>query len=616
MPYPGWQPTQGCLDNIKKDKGRICNDPDTHCYDTQDYTHKVCDCQDQFLGGCTSSPPPLPPGCCHYNGDSDIPSYDKQGFCYCCCSCFAYDTAIAYQGSGNATSFRAVQEFAVGDEVLVADASLTWQQMKLQYSSGAPSKRSTLVKIDYVLDGVEKSLLVTRSHLFLQPDGKLIRADRLMPNDLLVVAVGGSTPVVAISAGIFDKGVHHIATSAMPAKSVAGHLLNSNGIVTGDYALQISGLTAADNSPLMVTDHHKLPVFGTEAYRALAARIPGAVQATLAHVAATPAARSLERTVALAVAGFKTHAEPDGFGAIAGYTPSYASGTQAYFTDDQAWDIQQSPKRAPVGSNVGAGVAGYLVRLFSGMYPTFHFEYDERNDTPNAYAFEFFNEKYVVITGGLVRVNALTMSGIAAILAHCVARLQKLAPLNQDGYSCRTTADYASPSVLSYVFFGGLYGFIMDSVVAELTELFGMVSEANAAGSGDTCMDSSLACRLTTLQNSMQSMPMPECAGGPKDATLKLLSAAAVLNAQGDPEVTLTFSDAVDPATVTSPANYQFDPPVAVADAAVDAADDKTVVLHPKITKGVEYAVMVVGVTSADGHPLIRSQSTALLTLS
>jgi hypothetical protein len=617
MPYPGWQPTPGCLANVAKFKGRICSDPQTHCWDTQDYTHKQCDCEDPFLGGCTSSPPPLPQGCCHNTADSPIPSYDKQGMCYCCCSCFSYDTPIAYAGAAGSPEFRAVQDFAVGDKVLAADAKLNWQEVPLQFSSGAPAKRSALIKIDYMDGGAVKSLLVTRSHLFLRPDGKLIRADRLMPQDPLVLAAGGTTPVQAITAGVFDKGVHHIATSVGPATGIAGHLLNSNGVVTGDYALQISGITTRDSHALMAPNHDKLPVFGTEAYRAVAVRVAGAAAPMLAPAAAHPAtARAVNHVSALAAAGGAGYPHPQGFHAVAGYAPSHPPGTQSYFTDDRAWDIQCSPDRAPVGSSVGSDVARYLNRLFGGMYPNIRFELDERDDSPNAYAFEFFDDKYVVVASGLVRVNALTMAGLAAIMAHCVARLQKLKPLNQDGFTCRTNADYAVPAVLGYVFLGELYGTVISGAVAELQALYAMVSDKPAGGvAGDTCMQASLACRLSALNASMRGMPLPECAGGPKDATLTVTGATAAMGAGGKPEVTVTFSAPIDPASAGHPANYQFDPPVAVDDAAVDARNPAAVVLHPRIEKGTDYALQVFDVISATGHPLVPSGSRADVTL-
>jgi hypothetical protein len=609
MPYPGWQPTQACIDNAKKFGGRICDDPDTHCYDVSDYTHKICICAPEAPNGCA---PVRKDGCCSYTGDSAIPSYDKQGICFCCCSCFAYDTPIAYAGSGSNLQFKAVQQFLIGDDVLVTDGSLQWQPMKLQYSSGAPARSSALLKIDYVVDGSATSLLVTRAQLFLRPDGTLIRAEKLMPKDLLVLATGGTTAVVAIAAGLYDKGVHHIATSAGPAKSAAGHLLNSNGVVTGDYALQISSVTKRDDSPLMAAGHNQLPSFGTDAYRAKVATIvPAMLHATAAAATLSPAAaRAVTHVAALAQVGTNPHAHPEGFTQVAGYAPSHLPGTQSYFTDDQAWELQTSPQRAPVGSQVGTNLGLYLVRLFGGMYPGIRFEFDERDDVPNAYAFEFYKEQYVVFTSGLVRMNALTIYGTAAIVAHCVARLQKVDPLNQDGFTCRSEADYMVSMVLSYVFPGALYGTVMSAAVTELEALYAVASAQGGGVAGDTCMGPSLACRLSTVKASMMGMPVPECAGGPKDATLEVTGATAARDTNGAPQVTISFSAAVDPDSVAPVANYQFDPPVAVNAASVGKSGD-TAVLDVGIEEGIEYSLTVIGVVAADGHPLKRSKSSA-----
>lgn len=605
MPFAGWTPTQGCIDNIKKRKnGRICGDPATHCWDISDYTHQICVCQGQFHGSCTETPEPppwltpSPPGCCTYTADSPIPSYDNKGLCYCCCSCFAYDTPIAYAIEGSAPQYRAVQDFAIGDVVLAADTALTWSEVPLQFSEGAPAKKSALIRLDYKIGDEPLSLLVTRGQPVFTPAGKLMRADRLRPGDPLVLADGsGTTPLLSIAAGIFDKGVHHIATTQNAATQIDGHLLNSNGIVTGDFALQISGFDSEPGNAMMAEDHDERPVFGTAAYYAA---LPGAPP-----VPDAPGAAYL-----LAAGDSPDHPTPEGFEAMAGYTPGFPAGTQSYFTDAQAWQLQTSKDRAPPGSSVGSDIAQYIVRLFGGIYPNIAFEFDQRNDVPNAYAFQVYDRKFVVITGGLIRMNPVSLESLAFIAAHCAARLEKLAPTNEDGFSCRGTADWASAGILMYVFIGDLYGDVVTAGFDQLKALFALLGPQTESRGADTCMNISVQCRLSAVQAGFQGGMLPECAGGKPSSTLALTGATAAMGKHGRAVVTLAFSAALDPATVTLPANYSFDPVLSVASATLDPDDSTKVRVEPEdMEPGLSYVVSVLGILSAKGNGLRPSAS-------
>ena len=93
----------------------------------------------------------------------------------------------------------------------------------------------------YVQYGDGQRFVVTPDHLFLMPDGKLKRAERLVPGrDQFVLAKGGTTPIVSLAIGAYQGGVHNIAaTDTSVDGRLEGHLLDANGIVSGDYALQL-----------------------------------------------------------------------------------------------------------------------------------------------------------------------------------------------------------------------------------------------------------------------------------------------------------------------------------------------------------------------------------------
>ena len=96
-----------------------------HCDETINYGHQFCNCTGQFEHLKVN-------GVCPNGVGSLIPI--AQPGCYCCCSCFAYDTPI----STSQDTFKVVQDFEINDPVLVAtDASLKkWVQKPVTFSSG------------------------------------------------------------------------------------------------------------------------------------------------------------------------------------------------------------------------------------------------------------------------------------------------------------------------------------------------------------------------------------------------------------------------------------------------------------------------------------------------
>ena len=74
----------------------------------------------------------------------------------------------------------------------------------------------------------------------MKMDGTMTRALKLMPGDQLMSADGSPDTVTSVAVGSYAKSIHHISTSSGPATGVDGHLIIVNGIVAGDFALQVS----------------------------------------------------------------------------------------------------------------------------------------------------------------------------------------------------------------------------------------------------------------------------------------------------------------------------------------------------------------------------------------
>ena len=138
---------------------------------------------------------------------------------------------------------KPIQEFAVGDLVLAADSAAlkTWTQKPVKFAMGLVEGQIRIVRIFFGDENKKtKDLAVTMDQLFLMRDGKLKKASTLIPHsDQLIQADGTTVAIQSMSIETFYQGINDIATSGSPAKSLDGHLLLANGIVIGDYALQL-----------------------------------------------------------------------------------------------------------------------------------------------------------------------------------------------------------------------------------------------------------------------------------------------------------------------------------------------------------------------------------------
>lgn len=150
-------------------------------------------------------------------------------------TCTAYGTKIAVPDGD-----KKIEMFNVGDQVLAADMSLNWSPTKISFSSGtgASSQQSTMVYIHF---GDNDIMIVTPDQLFMLSDRKLKRADRLIAGkDNLVDQNGKPVAINNIAIGRYKGGIHHISTSLNYNGSPDGHLLLAEGVVIGDFTLQIN----------------------------------------------------------------------------------------------------------------------------------------------------------------------------------------------------------------------------------------------------------------------------------------------------------------------------------------------------------------------------------------
>ncbi len=513
--------------------------------------------------------------------------------CYCCCSCYAWDTKIAISEE----AVRVIQEFEVGDEVLAASVDVKgnalhvrWQKRRVVMSSGTGpnSHGQEMIIVQYGEDG---EIIVTPDQLFLLPDGKLLRADRLRFDDHLVDQDGKTVNVHAVTLGLHKGGIHHISTEFDPNIPITkeGHLLSSNGVITADFILQISQGTQ-EVAPLLAAENESRAVLGTQEY----------VDAAGPHASVFSSCASAKPRP-IRAAFFEAHVPihtPPG-------VPEWAP---RFLTRDQAKKIAKAP-HVPVTLERNKANFEYLKRVYDGFFPSIKLHLEWADEAPNLYAFRQFGVNIVYIAGRILRTKCIERDGLAFILAHGIARLLAISELDPLGYACTGAADF---DAFTYVLPTAFYFQKGEQNLKALDQISTLFSFADMNQGEDSCNTPTLKCRLQAMQDALGGFPLPRCAGGVPVGELKLTS-AEFKEVEGSPSVIATFNVPVMASSAQDVTKYTITPETVVTTALVDPEDNTRVVLTvtlPEPPDG-DYTLAVHDILSADGSTLDDEHRTA-----
>lgn len=473
-----WQ--QQCLENIAKLGGTPCDI--LLCDEVAPYLHAVCNCEPPYTNGCAGT---RTPGCCAYGGASPI-FVMRENPCYCCCGGRPTVQSIATA----ADAVTPASDVRVGDTVRVAldPGLLVWEDRPVAFSAGVGALSvSDTFRIAFGDPAAPEVTIASPHQLFLVQGGVLKRAARLVPGiDALTRPDGSAASILDMIAGKFTGARHQVALKAGVATDPAGHLIVADGVVSGDYALQLADLDRI-NPAAMAPGHADQPECGT------------------------PAHDARQRPVTLA-----TFTEPAGFTPLTPAPAPLASDATSFVTAAQAADIQDNAPSKPVHSGAGRDIVNYLFRLYTGFYPTITFTLDEGNNLPNAYIGGTADAPTVIVNGGLIRLDAMLFEGMALAIAHQIAVIQGTPPASRKLGGCRGLADYdAVLAVIPYAFFGPEIATVITEGVKQITSLFGFIDPANQGGKpGDRCDFIPIDCRIDTLNAAAVMKSLPVCAGG------------------------------------------------------------------------------------------------------
>ncbi len=551
-----------CLNNIKKE------DPPVYCGDT------LCG---RIQGKINNY--------CKHNGlggDVPVPQSPESGDCWCCCSCLAWGTPIEVETD----LYMPIEKIERGRTVLATGGKMaSWESIAVTDVGGvAPGTELDFcyTAVFRLSDQTMRILISTADHLYLLPDQTLKAVQDLRPGDRVMQADGGQATVTVISSGQFSGGVRNFSLGEFnpathPDDPYKGHLINSFGLVTADLAVQMAFYANAIPPRLLAEDQPELPQIGS--------------------------ARFYEKYDTSAYDAFICTPEmwPEGFVPVQPSLFNIPFSALAYFTREQAEDLQTAEGEQNLGNSQAMANFKYVRTLFRGFYPKYFYAADWSNQLPNAWYFNSAGQPYIVFSGGLLRMKTLDTNGLAMIASHLVAQAS--------GYGCAGTADYwGAALILREVWYGRLYLDLFPKAMTQISNTFGLVAPEHAEPDpNNLCKAPGLACRLLALQAASSFDDIPECVSGP--STFSVTGASATL----DPAQTVRvdFSSKVVPSTAAPPANYRISGDVVVLQAQ-PSADEKSVMLSVNgLLPATTYTVEVSNVVSATGQFLADDKDSA-----
>lgn len=458
-------------------------------------------------------------------------TYEKR-YCYCCCTCFTNETPIEVLPG----KFAMIERLNSGDIVMAAGVDLNWKHCAVENRTGSTDQGDIpgLFYISYLLYGKEDSnyLLVTIDHLFLMYDLKVLqRVQTLMPGDKIMGADGNPAIVQFVLKGSHYTTIQSIELEGVvDMKTLDGHLLNSNGVVTADYAVQILAECEEEMfmKNMLIDESNDLSLDSLEYQQA---HQNEAMKMFLDKPASWPRGFVPETT------------------AHTCYIPNSA---MRYLSDVQADDIYNNAEFDPRSCTARQGDLLYLFKLSKMLFPNVTCILDWNMDIPNVYAWKAHGQSFILVTGAMVRLSKLYIDGLSFIMASMQAALKK--PV------CVCEWDYAATfTILRQTWPNSIFVNIINNGKEQIEYLFSHIVDKEQ---GDNpCKEPAIQCRLDSYSAGVSFYSLPECAGVfPRF----LIIETAYINIDNK-TLFVKFNDALNGEIAQDISNYWLSPEVTIS---------------------------------------------------
>ncbi|WP_043699773.1 hypothetical protein, partial [Yoonia vestfoldensis] len=427
--------------------------------------------------------------------------YEKgKSLCYCICSCVGEGTLIA-AGDGAEIPIETVE---IGKTtVLAAGRSLDFKP-KLVESMVGTSKGETqnTIYLKYTMNGVPLERVVTMDHPFLLKNGTLVGAGVLQVKDELVDDNGDAVQIDEIRWGTYVGQFFELAISLDPPnQNLDGHLVLTDGVVTGDYAVSIYVDFPVNADETKTLAENGRPFVGSAEWREQNGVNPGCAMLGM---------RQMNGGVFIPADHFTVD------------IPDHAS---AFLPGAQAIALRYKAKKLPLSDQYRLDMSEFVIKnIFMSVYPDLNYEFNWYDDTINSYSWvdTLTGEPTIYLSGGLARMEGFEIEGLTLAIAHEIGHLMGR-PTFENGVTCEGQADwYGASIVLRSVWFGEEYFRKMDMAIAQMEVLYRYLRrrpkddldldvtppEEDATGQPYP----SNACRLLTFETAKLSPTPPECA--------------------------------------------------------------------------------------------------------
>lgn len=416
-------------------------------------------------------------------------------FCYCRCSCMPPDTPVAI-GPGK---YRALGDLKVGESVLALQQDGSWKPAQVVFSDGTTEPKKPLPYAIYITLSNGTSLVTTADHAFLLADKQTLkRADRLQPTDQLLDAEKmAALSIRAIYSGSYHGPLHNVAVSGWnEADTQWGHLINTRGVVSGDYFAQL----------YLVRDEKQTdPQVGSDAYVAKFASFK-ATQAQTKEVKMSKNSKFVPHRRMTIPRNAIPFLEP-------------------------GQDVAAAGALHPLDYTLPYEMAEYLTKHYQRFYPQVVFHVEWNDDRVNAFAWMQGGTRHVALMGGLIRHRAIKEEGAGLVLAHEIGHHFGGKPRYPSGNtwaSCEGQSDYWGASVAQRNVWWGSDALLKTKNGADqLYNLFangllmGNLIEQSKKGPAalGICSHPPAYCRFDTYIAANRLDAKPACAGDPPSFT-------------------------------------------------------------------------------------------------
>jgi hypothetical protein len=421
------------------------------------------------------------------------------GRCYCVCSCLAKDTPVSISKSGHVIKVQDIKKDHT--TVIAAGTNLNFKDRKVEtFSKGAKGTTHNTIYLEYQIEGEDESrkIIITRDHfLYLNDLQKFVPADWLTIDDKLTDQDGNVVHIRDIHWGSYDGDFYEFATDMeRPEDGLDGHLVVTNGIVTGDFCLQVW-----------------LNQDGELRNKYVVKREMGEVgsQEWLDHYHSVKGDNAdAPKTIELNGIEFITSK---------GHEVIIPEQANQFIPTAQALYLQKHAKKKPIGDNVNLQMLEYIEGNLKCKYPDINFIVNWYDNRVNAHSWIDISsperKKYTYIAGGLARIDGFNLEGLYFAFAQQIGMFYGSPLEPETGMTCIGEGDYyGAKIVLRKVWFYEEYLNRMELVKQQLRTFFGYLGKQEMeeiyAESGTYYP--SILCRFKTIDAAEALQEIPQCA--------------------------------------------------------------------------------------------------------